>query len=1300
MRQSLRAWALGLAGAGILAASAGAAPVAAGSAGRLDVVATAHLDTQWRWTIKETVDEYLRRTLEDNFTLLERHPDYVFTFEGAFRYQLMKEYYPEAYQRLKGHVAAGRWRVAGGWLDAVDVNIPSPESLYRHALYANAWYQREFGLRSRDVFLPDCFGFGWALPTVARHSGLVGFSTQKLGWGCAVGTPFDIGLWEGVDGSTLVAALNPGSYSEGFRVDLSQDSLWMARAAQLQAQGGPALAYKYFGTGDTGGAPDSASVAWLERSVRSQGPLQVRSAASDQLMVEMDAATQATLPRYRGELLMTRHGAGCYTSQAAMKRLNRANEVWGDAAERSAAMASWMGLSPWPAQALENAWTRMLWHQFHDDLTGTSIPEAYTYSWSDELLSLNQFGHLTQEAVEALAGQLDTRPRTPGGRCLVLFNPLGQARSDEVRATLSWPKERPAALVARDARGREWPVDLLGDELRFPCQLPPLSVEVVELVPVAPRAAAPVEDLVLRNERLELRLGGKGVMGLKDLASGREWLTGPMELQLLEDSPRNWPAWEVDYDDMMAPPLAVADGARWCREGQGATGRMQVGESTVELRVRLGSGEDGALVELELDVDWRSQGRLLKAAFPLACAADSVTYDLGCGVIRRGVNHASLYEVPGQRWADLGSPDQGGVAIISTGPAGWDHPAPGLLRLSLVRTPEVNPGWRGYGDQATQDLGRHQFRLGLFVHPGDWRQGVAAAADAFNQPVLAYEAQAHAGSLGRTFSLFEVKGSKDGNGGSVQLKSLRKALDSQELVLRLQEMEGRPAHASLHFAGKVMGLREVNAAEEPIAGARPPRLAKGVVEVDFQPFQPRTLAIALEKARGVADQDAKATPLELPFTHDVLGARGEVAGGSLPGTDRHLPSELLPQALEWKGLPYRTGPREPGLLNALACQGQGLELPAGEGARVHLLVLVLGSERAVAFPALPEDRILPLWSSLGAFGQWDSRMDAAVEDASGVLPAWVKEGEAAWVGTHLLDETGAVRSCETSVLYHVELPLSAGERRLVLPVDKELFILAATVVTQADNHALVAAFPPPLRTEEAGLRLDSPRRSFADSLRVGLESPTPGARLGYRFTPTTGQVVEGEGHELTVRGSGVLEAWANAPGMRPGRLYRTAFTRLELQPALKDSRNVSRTLAPGLWRQLRTGAASSIAQAVALPLASHKVVHQVELAKDGPEEDVALFFEGFLQIPATGVYRLMLSSDDGSALWLDGACAIDNDGLHGPSERVVERLLEKGLHPLRVDFFQHLGGAELRLEWERPDGPREPLPAEFLFHKP
>ena len=157
---------------------------------RVYATSTAHLDTVWRWELPKTIEEFLPDTFIKNFDLIEKYPEYRFNFEGAYRYQLIEEYYPEAFEQLREYVAKGRWNPSGSEYENGDVNIPSPEAILRNILYGNRYFKEKFGKTTTDIFLPDCFGFGWALPSIMRHAGLCGFTTQKLGWGAAVPRPF------------------------------------------------------------------------------------------------------------------------------------------------------------------------------------------------------------------------------------------------------------------------------------------------------------------------------------------------------------------------------------------------------------------------------------------------------------------------------------------------------------------------------------------------------------------------------------------------------------------------------------------------------------------------------------------------------------------------------------------------------------------------------------------------------------------------------------------------------------------------------------------------------------------------------------------------------------------------------------------------------------------------------------------------------------------------------------------------------------------------------------------------------
>ena len=201
----------------------------------LYVVGYAHLDTEWRWEYPQVINEYIRKTMEDNFALLDKYPHYVFNFSGANRYRFMKEYYPADFAKLKKYVDSGRWFPAGSSMEEGDVNTPSAETIIRQVLYGNNWFRREFGKASAEYMLPDCFGFPSSLPTILAHSGVKGFSTQKLVWGSSAdggspesrektpeGTPFNVGVWVGPDGESVLAGLNPGSYSAGIETDLSK----------------------------------------------------------------------------------------------------------------------------------------------------------------------------------------------------------------------------------------------------------------------------------------------------------------------------------------------------------------------------------------------------------------------------------------------------------------------------------------------------------------------------------------------------------------------------------------------------------------------------------------------------------------------------------------------------------------------------------------------------------------------------------------------------------------------------------------------------------------------------------------------------------------------------------------------------------------------------------------------------------------------------------------------------------------------------------------------------------------------
>ena len=108
----------------------------------LFLISDTHLDTQWNWNVKTTINDYIYKTMTENMALMDKYPSFLLNYEGAIKYMWMKEYYPAEFERLKSYVASGQWHVSGLSVDANDVVISSAESILRNMLYANHFYMK------------------------------------------------------------------------------------------------------------------------------------------------------------------------------------------------------------------------------------------------------------------------------------------------------------------------------------------------------------------------------------------------------------------------------------------------------------------------------------------------------------------------------------------------------------------------------------------------------------------------------------------------------------------------------------------------------------------------------------------------------------------------------------------------------------------------------------------------------------------------------------------------------------------------------------------------------------------------------------------------------------------------------------------------------------------------------------------------------------------------------------------------------------------------------------------------------
>ena len=1129
----------------------------------LYVVGYAHLDTEWRWEYPQVIQEYLSKTMRNNFALFEKYPHYIFNFTGANRYRLMKDYYPADFERLKQYVAAGRWFPAGSSMEEGDVNSPNAESIIRQILYGNNWFRREFGIASDEYMLPDCFGFPASLPSILAHSGIKGFSTQKLSsaWQPAphvggpdspektpVGIPFNVGIWEGPDGKTVIAALNPLSYGSQVTYDISktpppplqpdpnltpQQNQVRTRALEdwqkrIQVNGdltGIFADYHYVGTGDVGGSPNETSVKLMEAiTTKSKallpapfqftqqqssaqtgapiqvgdGPVRVVWSKADEIFQDiMKCCPTYRLPHYKGDLELINHSAGSLTSQAYQKRWMRKNELLADAAEKASVAAAWLGSRPYPLERLNDAWTLVMGGQFHDILPGTATPKAFEFAWNDDVIAMNQFAGIMTSATSAVASGLNTQTK---GTAIVVYNPLNIPREDVVEATVSFPNGVPKAVRVVGPDGNDVLAQLTDSKVLFLARAPSAGFVVYDVQTAeAPLASTlKVTESSLENNRYRVSVNGSGdVSSIFDKKINRELLSAPIRLAISTDSPRQWPAWNMDFEDEQRAPRAFVTGPVKVRVAENGPVRValevvrETEDSKFVQTISLAAGDAGNRVEFSNVIDWNTKQANLKATFPFTSTNKLATYNWDIGTIKRPNAEERQFEVASHQWIDLTDGSGAyGATVLTDCKNGSDKPDDKTLRLTLVRTPGTGGA---YADQTTQDLGHHEIVFGVAGHGGDWRQSQTDwQAYRLNQPLVAFQSPSHPGTLGRDFSLLKL------NHDRIRVLALKKAELSDEVIVRLVEMDGRPAeNVRISFPGPVIAAREVNGQEQPVG---PAIITAGNLVTSFAAYQPRTFALKLSppQTKAVPPQSQSVT---LNYDLSVASRLGRPADGSFDWNPNNqgasqgkaLPAEMLPRELVFKGVRFNLAPTGDANPNAVVPHGQTIALPSGKYNRVYLLAASANGDQKATFGVGDKSVDLTIQEWTGFIGQWDNRIWKTTEEIIqprtgapappagtpvrtrtnpygemlGLRPGFIKRADIAWFSSQRRTADGSAEPYAYSYLFAYALDLPAGARTLTLPNNDRIRILAVTV---ADEPWVVTPAQPLYDTLEANER--------------------------------------------------------------------------------------------------------------------------------------------------------------------------------------------------------------------------------------
>lgn len=798
----------------------------------VNMVGHTHIDVAWLWRLKHT-REKAQRSFSTVLRLMERYDEYIFLQTQPQLYKYIKEDCPELYEKIRQKVAEGKWEADGGmWVEA-DCNLVSGESLVRQFLYGTGFMKKEFGKKCEYLWLPDVFGYSWALPQILKQCEIDTFMTTKISWNQYNSIPDDLFKWRGIDGTEIltyfvdtpdadhdldvrfstyngVAAPHAvlGSWKKFKNKELSKDTL---------------LSYGY---GDGGGGVNRDMLEMRRAMDVIPGLPHVKTSTAGEFFRKIHKQVENTdryVHTWDGELYLEYH-RGTYTTQGYNKKTNRY-------LENALAQVEWLSSinyilgNDYAWKELHDSWECVLLHQFHDIIPGSSIREVYEDSHVNYGAAEKRMLGVKERVLAEMTEPLEHRysvysTNSFGGKELV------------------WITEKEQGIFV-DSDGNSLESQRYENGYEVLVEVKPFGIQEIVFLPGGHDEEG---DTFICGECsvespyyiIEWNKQGQLVQLYDKKAKHQVLKEGQAGnvLEIYEDKPVNYDAWDIDifYTQKKEvicasekPEITVCGGLKAVVQFKYQYHKSSIIQNMVLYR-------DSRRIDFETKVDWQESHRLLKTAFYTDIRSTKAAYDIQFGHVERPTHWNNSwdwarFEVCGHKWADLSETGYG-VSLLNDCKYGYsikDH----AMKLSLLKSPKA--------PDTDADMGLHEFVYALYPHEGGLIEGgTLRAASQLN-----LRAQAVPG-------IFEDKRRVaviDGDG--VQLDLVKKAEEEDCLIVRLHECFGGRHMITMRSEFPVKRIVSCNLLEHDCGNQ-----AEGAeIEFTIKPFEIKTFKLYMEDGR-------------------------------------------------------------------------------------------------------------------------------------------------------------------------------------------------------------------------------------------------------------------------------------------------------------------------------------------------------------------------------------------------------------------------------------------------------------------
>lgn len=792
-----------------------------------------HIDMAWLWRLKHTREKG-SRSFSTVLRLMEMYPEYIFLQTQPQLYEYMKEEFPQIFEKIKEKVAEGQWEADGGmWVEA-DCNLTSGESLTRQILIGSKFIKDEFGKDVEYLWLPDVFGYSWALPQILKKAGIDTFMTTKISWNQYNRMPHDTFMWKGIDGSEVLTHFittpepwnEPGSWFYTYNGKLLPKTVKGTWDAYSEKQMNKDLLIA-FGFGDGGGGVNRDMLENRRRIDKIPGLPHLKTSTAGAYFRKLQETVKNTdqyVHTWDGELYLEYH-RGTYTSQGYNKRMNRKMELLYRKAEWMTVMDALKqgDLSRAKQEELTKGWKHILTDQFHDIIPGSSIHEVYEDSRKD------------YQYIESIARSVEEECRRDlfetKENVYTVINASGWTMDQIV--TVDNPKHG----IYKDADGTIL-TSQTADGVTYVevKDVPAMGTKTVIFEPKESEettAAFTISGKEIETPFYHISLNRYGqITRLYDKTFEREVLPEGERanvLQMFEDKPIDNDAWDIDifYQDKMCE---ITDLTTFEVTEIGAlqmTIHMEWKYMNSVIAQDMIVYSSDRRIDFRTNVEYHEQHQLLKAAFPVDVRSTYGTYDVQYGNVRRP-NHwntswdQARFETVAHRWADLSERNYG-VSILNDCKYGHDI-KDNVMRITLLKA--------GTHPDHLQDQGSHTFTYALLPHGGDFVEGkVVQEAFALNEPMQAVAGESALGY--DSFLSFDNQ--------QVELDAVKKSEDGEAIIIRFHEFAGSRQNVTVNLGFDFQSWAECDLRERLIGE----KSGEKQIRMNLHAYEIKTIRIEL-----------------------------------------------------------------------------------------------------------------------------------------------------------------------------------------------------------------------------------------------------------------------------------------------------------------------------------------------------------------------------------------------------------------------------------------------------------------------